>query len=76
MDRDTTKNKGSYEEIYNSFKNGEADILIGTQMITKGHDFKNVHLVGIMAADMSANIPDYRSRKNFSAYNSSCWKSR
>ncbi|ENZ01735.1 primosomal protein N' [Clostridium thermobutyricum] len=61
MDRDTTKNKGSYEEIYNSFKNGEADILIGTQMITKGHDFKNVHLVGIMAADMSANIPDYRA---------------
>ncbi|MGL4875682.1 MAG: primosomal protein N' [Clostridium sp.] len=61
MDKDTTKGKNSYEEIYNAFKNGEADILIGTQMITKGHDFKNVHLVGIMAADMSVNIPDYRS---------------
>ncbi|MGL5416619.1 MAG: primosomal protein N' [Clostridium sp.] len=61
MDKDTTKGKNSYEEIYNTFKNGNADILIGTQMITKGHDFKNVHLVGILAADMSVNIPDYRS---------------
>lgn len=61
MDMDTTRNKNSYEAIYNSFKNGEADILIGTQMISKGLDFKNVTLVGILAADMSLNVPDYRS---------------
>lgn len=61
MDVDTTRYKNSHEKIYNSFKNGEADILIGTQMISKGLDFKNVTLVGILAADMSLNIPDYRS---------------
>lgn len=61
MDVDTTRNKNSHEMIYNSFKNGEADILIGTQMVTKGLDFKNVTLVGILAADISLNIPDYRS---------------
>lgn len=61
MDMDTTRNKNSHEAIYNSFKNGEADILIGTQMISKGLDFKNVTLVGILAADMSLNMPDYRS---------------
>ena len=61
MDVDTTRKKNSHEEIYNSFKNGEADILVGTQMISKGLDFPNVTLVGIIAADMSLNIPDYRS---------------
>lgn len=61
MDMDTTRNKNSHENIYNSFKNGEGDILIGTQMISKGLDFENVTLVGILAADMSLNIPDYRS---------------
>ena len=61
MDMDTTRNKNSHEAIYNSFKNGEADILIGTQMISKGLDFENVTLVGILAADMSLNIPDYRA---------------
>ena len=61
MDVDTTKGKDSHEKIYNSFKNGEADILIGTQMIAKGLDFKNVTLVGILAADISLNIPDYRA---------------
>lgn len=61
MDVDTTRYKNSHERIYNTFKNGEADILIGTQMISKGLDFKNVTLVGILAADMSLNIPDYRS---------------
>ncbi|MEG0238084.1 MAG: primosomal protein N' [Clostridium sp.] len=61
MDADTTRNKDSYERIYNSFKNREADILIGTQMITKGLDFKGITLVGILSADMSLNIPDYRS---------------
>ena len=61
MDADTTRNKESYEKIYNSFKNRKADILIGTQMITKGLDFKGITLVGILSADMSLNIPDYRS---------------
>lgn len=61
MDMDTTRNKNSHESIYNSFKNGEGDILIGTQMISKGLDFENVTLVGILAADMSLNVPDYRS---------------
>ncbi len=61
MDVDTTRSKDSYENIYNTFKDGKADILIGTQMISKGLDFKNVTLVGILAADMSINIPDYRA---------------
>ena len=61
MDVDTTRSKDSYENIYNTFKERKADILIGTQMISKGLDFKNVTLVGILAADMSINIPDYRA---------------
>lgn len=61
MDVDTTRGKNSHENIYNDFKNGQGDILIGTQMISKGLDFPNVTLVGIIAADISINIPDYRS---------------
>lgn len=61
MDFDTTRGKNSYEEIYETFKNGEADILIGTQMVAKGLDFKNVTLVGVIAADLSLNLPDFRS---------------
>lgn len=61
MDFDTTRKKNSYENMYNMFKENKADILIGTQMIAKGLDFKNVTLVGIIAADLSLNIPDYRS---------------
>ncbi|ABX42854.1 replication restart helicase PriA [Lachnoclostridium phytofermentans] len=61
MDADTTKNKLSYEEILSSFANGEADILIGTQMIVKGHDFAGVTLVGILAADLSLYANDYRA---------------
>lgn len=61
MDVDTTRHKNSHESIYNSFKNGEADILIGTQMVSKGLDFKDVVLVGVLAADMSLNLPDYRA---------------
>ena len=60
MDADTTSKKGGHEEILSAFAGGEADILIGTQMIVKGHDFRNVTLVGIMAADLSLNTPDYR----------------
>ncbi|MGL5354810.1 MAG: replication restart helicase PriA, partial [Clostridium sp.] len=61
MDVDTTRGKNSHENIYNAFKNGQGDILIGTQMISKGLDFPNVTVVGIIAADVSINIPDYRS---------------
>ena len=61
MDIDTTRAKDSHEKIYNTFKAREADILIGTQMVSKGLDFPNVTLVGILAADMSLNIPDYRA---------------
>lgn len=61
MDFDTTRKKESYEEILSAFANQEADILIGTQMIVKGHDFKHVTLVGILAADMSMYAGDYRA---------------
>lgn len=61
MDRDTTVRKKSYEEIYQSFRLGEADILIGTQMVAKGLDFSGVDLVGILAADLSMNLPDFRA---------------
>lgn len=61
MDFDTTRKKNSYEYIYNSFKNREADILVGTQMIAKGLDFPDVTLVGVVAADLTLNIPDFHS---------------
>lgn len=61
MDLDTTRKKDSYVEIYNNFKNGNGDILIGTQMVAKGLDFHNVTLVGVLAADLSLNLPDYRA---------------
>lgn len=61
MDADTTKTRDSYERILSAFTNGEADVLVGTQMIVKGHDFPGVTLVGILAADMSLLDHDYRS---------------
>lgn len=61
MDADTTKHKGGHEKIVAAFANGEADILIGTQMIVKGHDFPRVTLVGILAADLSLYAGDYRA---------------
>ncbi|MCM1104186.1 MAG: primosomal protein N' [Clostridium sp.] len=61
MDADTTRGKESYDEILSSFLNEEADVLVGTQMIVKGHDFPNVTLVGILAADLSLNANDYRA---------------
>ena len=61
MDGDTTKNKDSYNNILSAFANKEADILIGTQMIVKGHDFPYVTLVGILLADMSLHVNDYRA---------------
>lgn len=61
MDIDTTTKKGSHEQIINSFKNHDYDILIGTQMIAKGLDFPLVTLVGVLNGDASLNIPDFRS---------------
>ena len=61
MDGDTTRQKGSYERILSAFAEGEADVLLGTQMIVKGHDFPNVTLVGVLAADLSLNENDYRA---------------
>ncbi len=61
MDADTTRQKGDYEKILAAFSAGEADILLGTQMIVKGHDFKNVTLVGVLMADISMYAADYRA---------------
>lgn len=61
MDFDTTSKKGSHEKIIKKFASGEYDILLGTQMIAKGLDFPNVTLVGVINADTSLNIPDFRS---------------
>lgn len=61
MDGDTTRTKDSYQKILSAFAEGEADVLVGTQMIVKGHDFPNVTLVGVLAADLSLNDNDYRA---------------
>ena len=61
MDVDTVTKKNSHEEILNKFKNEDIDILIGTQMVVKGHHFPKVTLVGVIAADSSLNIDDYRA---------------
>jgi len=61
MDMDTTSRKGAHEKILESFRNQEIDILIGTQMISKGLDFPNVTLVGIISADSTLNLPDFRA---------------
>ncbi len=61
MDRDTVTGKRRYETILQSFRNGEYDILVGTQMIAKGHDIPNVTLVGIVSADIGLSMPDFRA---------------
>lgn len=61
MDYDTTRAKDAYEKILQAFSNHEVDILIGTQMIVKGHDFSNVTLVGVLAADMSLHVNDFHA---------------
>lgn len=61
MDADTTKNKGGHEEVLSAFAGHKADILVGTQMIVKGHDFPKVTLVGIIAADLSLYTGDFRA---------------
>lgn len=64
MDYDTTSKKGMHEKMIQAFKNLEYDILLGTQMVAKGLDFSNVTLVGVINADTSLNIPDFRSSEN------------
>ncbi len=61
MDRDTMSRKGAHAETLRAFKRGEADILIGTQMVAKGLDFPNVTLVGVVSADTALNVPDFRA---------------
>jgi primosomal protein N' (replication factor Y) (superfamily II helicase) len=61
MDRDTTRKRGSQEILIRSWERGDIDILVGTQMITKGHDVSGVTLVGALLADMSLNVPDFRA---------------
>ena len=61
MDADTTSTKTAYHDLLSSFRNKEADILLGTQMVTKGHDFPDVTLVGVMLADASLYLDDYRA---------------
>ncbi|NIK92611.1 primosomal protein N' [Mangrovimonas sp. CR14] len=63
MDLDTTKGKYGYEKIINAFEQQEIDILVGTQMLTKGLDFRNIKLVGIMNADNMLNFPDFRAHE-------------
>lgn len=64
MDQDTTRNKGAHEKIINDFKEYKYDLLLGTQMISKGLDFPKVSLVGVINADTTLNLPDYRSSEN------------
>ncbi len=59
MDRDTTVKKGAHDKILEEYANGDADILVGTQMIVKGHDFENCTLVGVLAADMTLFTSSY-----------------
>jgi len=61
MDKDTTSAKGSHGRILGAFRRREADILVGTQMVAKGLDFPNVTLVGVISADTSLNLPDFRA---------------
>ncbi len=61
LDSDITRKKGAYREIFEDFANGEADVLIGTQMVAKGLDIANVTLVGVLVADAALNMPDFRS---------------
>ena len=73
MDTDTTSEKGGHEKILDRFKNGEADILLGTQMVTKGLDFHDVTLVGVLAADTTLAVDDFRaSERGFSLFTQVC----
>ena len=61
MDTDTTAKRSAYEDSLGKFRAGEADVLLGTQMVTKGHDFPNVTLIGVLLADASLYLDDYRA---------------
>jgi primosomal protein N' (replication factor Y) len=61
LDRDTASGKGAYQNILQTFRNGDIDILVGTQMIAKGHDIPNVTLVGVVLADIGLSMPDFRA---------------
>jgi primosomal protein N' (replication factor Y) (superfamily II helicase) len=61
MDRDTVRARGAHERILRRFEDGKIDILVGTQMIAKGHDFPNVTLVGVLSADQTLGLPDFRA---------------
>lgn len=61
MDRDTVSRKGSHERILKRMEDGDVDILVGTQMVTKGHDYPNITMVGVISADISLNLPDFRA---------------
>jgi primosomal protein N' (replication factor Y) len=61
MDRDTVRGRGAHEALLRRFDRGEIDVLVGTQMIAKGHDFPNVTLVGVLTADQSLGLPDFRA---------------
>ena len=61
LDRDTTRRAGAYERIFGAMRNGEIDILIGTQMVAKGHDFPKLTLVGVVVADVGLHLPDFRA---------------
>ena len=78
MDVDTVTKKNSHEEILNKFKNENIDILIGTQMVVKGHHFPNVTLVGVIAADASLNIDDFKANEHtfqiLTQVARTCWK--
>jgi primosomal protein N' (replication factor Y) len=63
MDLDTTRSKNAYQQIIDDFESGEIQILVGTQMVTKGLDFEHVNLVGVFDADQSIHFPDFRSRE-------------
>ncbi len=64
MDRDTTRSKQSHRKLLNDVRRGRTDILVGTQMIAKGHDFPNITLVGVVSADIALQWPDFRAAEN------------
>src|ERR1700730_9101959 len=61
LDRDTARSKREYQQVLGAFANGEIDVLVGTQMVAKGHDFERVTLVGVVAADLALGRPDFRA---------------
>lgn len=71
IDSDTIAQKGRLGIILNNFRKGEIDILVGTQIVSKGMDFSNVTLVGVISAETSLWLPDFRADENVSTFNAS-----